>query len=63
MPAITLHGCAPVPLAHYLKALGILRLVAESEHGGGTATAVWKENRGTDQEGIPKRAPGKEISP
>lgn len=25
----TLHGCAPTPLAHYLKALGILRLVAE----------------------------------
>ena len=24
-----LSGCAPVPLAHYLKALGILRLVAE----------------------------------
>ncbi|QDU39641.1 hypothetical protein Mal4_39870 [Maioricimonas rarisocia] len=26
---IELRGCAPVPLAHYLKALGILRLVAE----------------------------------
>jgi CRISPR-associated protein Csx17 len=25
----TLNGCAPAPLAHYLKALGILRLVAE----------------------------------
>ncbi len=24
-----LHGCAPTPLAHYLKALGILRIVAE----------------------------------
>lgn len=24
-----LHGCAPTPLAHYLKALGILRLVSE----------------------------------
>lgn len=24
-----LNGCAPTPLAHYLKALGILRLVAE----------------------------------
>ena len=29
MPAITLHGCAPIPLAHYLKALGIFRLVSE----------------------------------
>lgn len=26
---LILSGCAPVPLAHYLKALGILRLVAE----------------------------------
>lgn len=44
MPALTLHGCAPVPLAHYLKALGILRLVAESEHGDAAATALWKGN-------------------
>ena len=29
MLTITLNGCAPVPLAHYLKALGILRLVTE----------------------------------
>lgn len=29
MNTIRLNGCAPVPLAHYLKALGILRLVAE----------------------------------
>jgi len=29
MPTITLNGCAPIPLAHYLKALGILRLVSE----------------------------------
>src|SRR5215207_2189228 len=29
MPPLTLTGCAPVPLAHYLKALGILRLVSE----------------------------------
>lgn len=26
---LSLKGCAPVPLAHYLKALGILRIVAE----------------------------------
>ena len=24
-----LHGCAPVPLAGYLKALGVFRLIAE----------------------------------
>lgn len=29
-----LDGCAPVPLAHYLKALGILRLVAEQADAG-----------------------------
>ena len=29
MPTLSLAGCAPTPLAHYLKALGILRLVAE----------------------------------
>ncbi len=29
MPTLSLSGCAPTPLAHYLKALGILRLVAE----------------------------------
>lgn len=29
MPSLILSGCAPTPLAHYLKALGILRLVSE----------------------------------
>jgi CRISPR-associated protein Csx17 len=33
MPEIRLPGCAPTPLAHYLKALGILRLVAEQRDG------------------------------
>lgn len=28
MPDLVLAGCRPVPLAHYLKALGVLRLVA-----------------------------------
>jgi CRISPR-associated protein Csx17 len=39
---VVLRGCAPLPLAHYLKALGILRLVAELEHGDAAATAYWK---------------------
>jgi len=26
---LALPGCSPTPLAHYLKALGVLRLVAE----------------------------------
>lgn len=45
MPAITLTGCAPVPLAHYLKALGILRLVGESDFGDAAATAFWKDDQ------------------
>lgn len=40
--AIPLSGCAPVPLAHYLKALGVFRLLTESEHGDASATAHWK---------------------
>lgn len=43
MPSITLSGCAPVPLAHYLKALGILRLVAEQADE--RATAHWIGNQ------------------
>lgn len=39
MPTLTLSGCAPVPLAHYLKALGILRLV--SEQADPDATGRW----------------------
>ncbi|MBM3880657.1 MAG: hypothetical protein FJ387_13225 [Verrucomicrobia bacterium] len=36
---LPLPGCAPIPLGHYLKALGILRLVAEDcEHGDPPAT-------------------------
>lgn len=31
MHELLLTGCTPVPLAHYLKALGILRLVAEQK--------------------------------
>ena len=45
MPALTLTGCAPIPLAHYLKALGVLRLVTESEHGDASATAHWKDDQ------------------
>ncbi|SRR6266567_3935569 len=26
---VRLHGCSPTPLAHYLKALGVLRLLSE----------------------------------
>lgn len=36
-----LTGCAPAPLAHYLKALGILRLVAEQKDR--SARGWWKD--------------------
>lgn len=36
---ITLSGCSPVPLAHYLKALGVLRLVHEQRDLQQHATA------------------------
>ena len=38
-----LEGCRPTPLAHYLKALGILRLVAEQKDP--TARGWWRNDR------------------
>jgi CRISPR-associated protein Csx17 len=38
-----LGGCAPAPLAHYLKALGILRLV--SEQADANARGFWRGER------------------
>ena len=37
---LNLMGCAPVPLAHYLKALGIFRIVAEQKDLG--VKGYWK---------------------
>lgn len=42
MPEILLHGCAPLPLAHYLKALGIFRLV--SEQADSACAAYWRDD-------------------
>lgn len=39
---IRLQGCSPTPLAHYLKALGILRLVAEQADPN--AMGWWKDD-------------------
>ncbi|MFU8802212.1 MAG: type I-U CRISPR-associated protein Csx17 [Bradymonadaceae bacterium] len=36
-------GCRTTPLAHYLKALGILRLIAEQADAG--ARGMWKDDR------------------
>jgi len=40
MPEILLKGCSPEPLAGYLKALGVLRLVAEQEDD--QARGAWR---------------------
>lgn len=40
---LTLGGCAPVPLAHYLKALGVLRLISEQKDAA--ATGRWQRER------------------
>ncbi len=37
-----LQGCAPTPLAHYLKALAVLRLVSEQKDA--TARGYWKQD-------------------
>lgn len=42
MNSTSVHGCAPTPLASYLKALGILRLVAEQADS--QAVGAWKGN-------------------
>ena len=42
MPTLKLDGCAPAPIAHYLKALGILRLVAEQRDA--SALGCWNGN-------------------
>lgn len=52
---IILAGCAPAPLAHYLKALGILRLVAEQADP--SAAGCWRDEQfvlrtALDKEGL-----------
>lgn len=41
MNEIPLHGCTPTPLSHYLKALGILRLVANQIDAD--AQGLWRD--------------------
>ncbi|HON07139.1 MAG TPA: type I-U CRISPR-associated protein Csx17, partial [Verrucomicrobiota bacterium] len=41
--SIKLEGCAPVPLAYYLKALGVLRIVAEQFDSN--ARGCWQNDR------------------
>ncbi len=43
MTELVLEGCRPVPLAHYLKALGVLRLVAEQKDP--SVRGCWKRER------------------
>jgi len=39
---VALTGCAPVPMAHYLKGLGVLRLVSEQRDA--KAQGFWKDD-------------------
>lgn len=42
---VVLSGCTPEPLMNYLKALGVLRLVAEDrEHGDPDARGFWRND-------------------
>lgn len=55
MPELLLTGCAPVPLAHYLKALGIFRLVAEQKDPnakGSWERDVFKLHSNLDREAL-----------
>lgn len=54
MPTLTLSGCAPVSLAHYLKALGILRLV--SEQADPAATGRWHRDQFVLESGLDREA-------
>ncbi|MGC9036201.1 MAG: type I-G CRISPR-associated protein Cas8g1/Csx17, partial [Verrucomicrobiia bacterium] len=40
---IVLNGCSPTPIAFYLKALGVLRLVSEQKDP--TAKGCWQRDR------------------
>lgn len=42
MNEIVLSGCTPTPLANYLKALGVLRLISSSDS---TARVSWRDER------------------
>ena len=44
MIPIPLPGCAPVPLAHYLKALGVLRLVS-AHFPDGRVQGAWRDDQ------------------
>lgn len=45
MHEVVLSGCTPEPLMNYLKALGILRLIAEDrEHGDPAARGFWRDD-------------------
>jgi len=51
---IELKGCAPTPLAHYLKALGILRLVAEQKDPN--AKGCWRDEAFVLQSSLDKES-------
>lgn len=42
MPDVRLTGCTPTPLAHYLKALGVFRVISEQADSG--ARGCWRDD-------------------
>ncbi|MCD8486789.1 MAG: type I-U CRISPR-associated protein Csx17 [Desertifilum sp.] len=54
MPILALRGCTPEPLSHYLKALGVLRLVVEQRDsqtlGYWKDECFWLETQGSETE-------------
>ncbi len=45
MPEVILKGCTPEPLMNYLKALGVLRLIAEDRvNGDANARGFWRND-------------------
>ncbi len=42
--SITLTGCAPTPLAHYLKGLGVLRILAEQGPTHDNPRGYWRDD-------------------
>ncbi|MCW5757132.1 MAG: type I-U CRISPR-associated protein Csx17 [Phycisphaeraceae bacterium] len=57
MHEVVLPGCTPEPLMNYLKALGILRLVAEDcEHGDPDARGFWRDDQFVLRSRLDKKA-------
>lgn len=45
MNTLPLPGCGPVPLVNYLKALGVLRVLASQSDKGGAERGAWRDEQ------------------